>query len=127
MEYVALVTLLLLVQYFFFVMQAGMARGKDTVVAPATTGDEMYERKSRVQMNTLEQLIITLPAMWVCAHYFNANVAAIAGVTFLIGRFIFSFLYIRDPKSRAPGFIIGFFANIILLGCGLFGVVTTMM
>lgn len=127
MEYVALVTLLLLVQYFFFVMQAGMARGKDTVVAPATTGDEMYERKSRVQINTLEQLIITLPAMWVCAHYFNVNVAAIGGLAFLLGRFIYSFLYIRAPKSRAPGFIIGFFANIALLGCGLYGVVTTMM
>jgi uncharacterized membrane protein YecN with MAPEG domain len=123
MEYVALVSLLLLVQYFYFVMQAGWARGKDTVVAPATTGDEMYERKSRVQMNTLEQLIVTLPAMWICAHYFSANVAAILGLAFLIGRFIYSFLYIREPKSRAPGFIIGFFANIILIGCGLYGVV----
>lgn len=127
MEYVALVSLLLLVQYFFFVMQAGMARGKDTVVAPATTGDEMYERKSRVQMNTLEQLIITLPAMWICAHYFSANVAAIVGFVFLIGRFIYSFMYINEPKSRAPGFIIGFFANIILIGCALYGVVMQMI
>lgn len=127
MEYVALVTLLLLVQYFFFVMQAGMARGKDTVVAPATTGDEMYERKSRVQMNTLEQLIITLPAIWICAHYFSANVAAILGFIFLIGRFAYSFLYIREPKSRGPGFIIGFFANIILIGCALYGVITQIM
>lgn len=127
MAYVALVSLLLLIQYFFFVMQAGMARGKDTVVAPATTGDEMYERKSRVQMNTLEQLIITLPAMWICAHYFSANVAAILGFVFLIGRFIYSFMYINEPKSRAPGFIIGFFANIILIGCALYGVVLKMI
>jgi uncharacterized membrane protein YecN with MAPEG domain len=127
MAYVALVSLLLLVQYFFFVLQAGMARGKDTVVAPATTGDEMYERKSRVQMNTLEQLIITLPAMWICAHYFSANVAAILGFVFLIGRFIYSFMYINEPKSRALGFIIGFFANIILIGCSLYGVVMQMI
>lgn len=127
MEYVALVTLLLLVQYFFFVMQAGMARGKDTVVAPAITGEEIYERKSRVQINTLEQLIITLPAMWLCAHYFNTNVAAIMGLAFLIGRFIYSILYIREPKSRAPGFIIGFFANIILVGCAFYGVISQMI
>ena len=127
MAYVALVTLLILVQYFFFMMQAGFARGKDTVVAPATTGDEMYERKSRVQMNTLEQIIITLPAMWVCAHYFRADVAAILGWVFIIGRFYYSYLYIKTPKSRGPGFMIGFLANVILIGCGLFGVISTMM
>lgn len=127
MEYVALVTLLILIQYFYFVMQAGMARGKDTVVAPATSGDETYERKSRVQMNTLEQMIITLPAMWICAHYFSPKVAAILGLTFLIGRFAYSFLYIREPKSRAPGFIIGFFANIGLTGCALYGVIVQML
>jgi len=126
MTYVALITLLILAQYFFFVMQAGMARGKDTVVAPAITGDEMYERKSRVQMNTLEQLIITLPAMWICAQYFRADVAAIMGLAFLIGRFLYSYLYIKNPKSRAPGFIIGFFANIILIGAGLYGVITSL-
>lgn len=124
MEYVALVTLLILVQYFFFFMQAGMARGKDTVVAPATSGDEMYERKSRVQMNTLEQMMITLPAMWVCAHYFSPKIAAILGLVFLIGRFAYSFLYVREPKSRAPGFMIGFIANVGLTGCALYGVIT---
>jgi len=126
MTYVALVTLLILAQYFFFVMQAGMARGKDTVVAPATTGDEIYERKARVQLNTLEQLIITLPAMWICAQYFRADVAAIMGLAFLIGRFLYSYLYIKNPKSRAPGFVIGFFANVILLATGLYGVIVSL-
>ncbi len=126
MTLVALVTLLILAQYFFFVMQAGMARGKDTVVAPATTGDEMYERKARVQLNTLEQLIITLPAMWICAQYFRADLAAIMGLAFLVGRFLYSYLYIKNPTSRAPGFIIGFFANVILLSTGMYGVVLTL-
>ena len=84
MSYVALVTLLLLIQYMYFTLQTGLARGKDTVVAPATTGDVMYERKSRVQINTLEQLMVTLPAMWVCAHYFRPDVAAILGAIFFL-------------------------------------------
>ncbi len=125
MAYVALVTLIILVQYFFFVMQAGLARGKDTVVAPATTGDEMYERKSRVQMNTLEQLMITLPALWICAHYFRPDVAALSGLAFVIGRFMYSYLYIKNPKSRGPGFAIGLLANVILIGCGLYGVIAS--
>lgn len=127
MQYVALVTLLILVQYLYFMMQTGMARGKDTVVAPAITGDETYERKSRVQINTLEQLIITLPAMWLCAHYFSANVAAILGLVFLIGRCLFSFLYNKEPKSRGAGFVIGFLANVGLIGCGLYGVIAPMI
>lgn len=127
MSYVALVTLLLLIQYMYFTLQAGMARGKDTVVAPATTGDEMYERKSRVQINTLEQLAVTLPAMWVCAHYFRADVAAVLGGIFFLSRFAFSALYIKDPKSRAPGFIPGFFANVGLVICSLFGVISQLI
>ncbi|MFT6408654.1 MAG: putative MAPEG superfamily protein [Arenicella sp.] len=127
MTYVALVTLVILIQYFYFMMQAGMARGKDTVVAPAITGDEMYERRSRVQINTLEQLIITLPAIMICAHYFRPDVAAILGWAFIIGRFVYSYSYIKEPKSRGAGFMIGFLANVILIGCGLYGIIASML
>ncbi len=127
MAYVALVTLLILIQYIFFAMQAGKARGKDTVVAPATTGNEMYERKSRVQINTLEQLIVILPAMMICAHYFRPDVAAILGWVFIIGRFVYSYSYTKDPKSRGLGFGIGFLASIILIGCGLYGIIASMI
>ncbi|MBL4671663.1 MAG: MAPEG family protein [Arenicella sp.] len=127
MAYVALVTLLILIQYIFFVIQAGKARGKDNVVAPATTGDEMYERKSRVQINTLEQLIITLPAIMICAHYFRPDVAAILGWVFIIGRFVYSYSYTKDPKTRGLGFTIGFLANVILIGCGLYGIIASMI
>ena len=53
MAYVALVTLLLLVQYFVFTLLVGAARGKSGIQAPAVTGDENFERAYRVQMNTL--------------------------------------------------------------------------
>lgn len=127
MAYVALVTLAILIQYLFFMIQTGRARGKDAVVAPAITGEEMYERKSRVQINTLEQLIITLPAIMICAHYFRPDVAAILGWVFIIGRFVYSYSYTKDPKSRGIGFIIGFLANVILIGCGLFGIIASMI
>ena len=113
MSYVILVTALLLIQYTFFAMRAGAARVKGEVTAPATSGDDNFERCLRVQMNTLEQLAVTLPAMWICAVYFRADVAAILGAAFLIGRFIYSAAYLNDPSKRGLGMMIGFIANML--------------
>ena len=126
MAYVALITLLILIQYLYFAIRAGGARGKGDVKAPAMTGDENFERALRVQLNTLEQIVITLPAMWVCAHYFRADVAAILGAVFLVGRFVYSSGYLGDPTKRGPGMIISMIANAGLIGCGLFAVVMKM-
>lgn len=123
MSYVILVTALLLIQYQFFAMRAGGARGKGDVKAPAMTGDDHFERNLRVQINTLEQLIVTLPAMWICAIYFRADVAAVLGAIFLIGRFIYSSGYLQDPAKRGPGMIIGFVANLLLIVSCLYSAV----
>ncbi len=124
MLYVALVTLLLLLQYMVFIMLCGAARAKSGLKAPAVTGDENFERTYRVQMNTLEQLLITLPAMWVSAMYFMPVVAAALGLFFFIGRTIYRGAYVRDPSTRGLGMAIGFLANVGLLLTGLWGVLT---
>ena len=124
MTYVILVTILLLLQFMYFMGLAGSARGKADIKAPATTGDEAYERANRVHLNTLEQLIITLPAMWICAVYFRTDVAAILGAAFLVGRFVYAAAYQKDPSKRGTGMMIGFLANIALLLCGLYVVVS---
>lgn len=123
MQYVALVTLLLLVQYTVYTMMCGMARGKDTVVAPATSGDEKFERAFRVQMNTLEQLMVTLPAMWVCAHFYSPTAAAGLGAVFMIGRLLYRQAYMKDPSTRGTGMMIGFFANMVMIVLGLWGAI----
>jgi uncharacterized membrane protein YecN with MAPEG domain len=120
MSYVILVTVLLLVQYTHFALRAGGARGKGDVQAPAMSGDENFERCLRVQINTLEQLVVTLPSMWICAIYFRYDVAAALGFAFLVGRFVYSAAYISDPSKRGTGMIIGFVANVALLLCCLY-------
>ena len=89
MEFVALVTLLLLFQYMTFMMLCGAARAKADIKAPAMSGDENFERALRVQLNTLEQMVITLPAMWVSGMYFNPTVAAVLGLAFFLGRLLY--------------------------------------
>ena len=122
MQYVAIVTLLLLVQYTAYSLLCGLARG-DKVTAPATSGDEKYERAFRVQMNTLEQMAVTLPAMWVCAYFFSPLWAAGLGVMFMVGRLVYRQAYMRDPASRGTGMIIGFLANVGLVVLGLWGAI----
>jgi len=123
MEFVAFVTLLLLTQYLFFMAMTGKARDELGIKAPATTGDEVFERILRVQLNTLEQLMITLPAMWLCAHYFSTSFAGIMGLVFLAGRVLYRKAYIADPTTRGTGMMTGFLANIFLLVTAAMGII----
>jgi glutathione S-transferase len=104
MTYVVIVVALALVQFLAFGSAVGWARGKYQVAAPATTGNEIFERYFRVQMNTLEQLVVFLPAIWMFATQVSASWAAGLGAVYLAGRLIYFFSYTRDPKSRGLGF-----------------------
>ena len=67
MAYVTAIVMLALVQYFYFIIEVGRARGRFGVAAPATSGNEEFERYFRVQQNTLEQLIMFIPAIYATA------------------------------------------------------------
>ena len=123
MELVAIVSALAIIEYMAFAMRVGMARGKYEVEAPATTGNEIFERHYRVQMNTLEQLIIFLPALWMFANFASASIGAGVGAVFLVGRLLYAAGYVSDPKKRGTGFLLGFVANVVLVLGSLGGAV----
>ena len=121
MELVAVVTTLIVLEYFVFMMLVGMARGKSGVQAPATTGDPLLERTLRVQMNTLEQLAIVIPSMWLFGLYVSGTYAAALGLVFAIARIIYYRGYVADPAKRAVGFGIGLLATLALLFGAIYG------
>jgi uncharacterized MAPEG superfamily protein len=104
MPYVALVTFLALLEYQFFGIMVGRARGRYSIAAPATTGHEVFERYFRVHMNTLEQLALFLPALWIFGYYVSEVWAAGLGTIWIVGRAIYCMLYVKEPKSRTLGF-----------------------
>jgi glutathione S-transferase len=104
MNLVDLVAMGALLQFIFFGAQVGQARGKFGVAAPAVTGHEGFERIYRVQMNTLELLVVLLPAMYAAARYWPAWAVAAAGAVYLVGRFIYWRAYVTAPASRGLGF-----------------------
>ena len=123
MELVAIVTLLALLECSFFAFRCGTLRQKYGVQAPATTGDPVWERYYRVHHNTLEQLVIFLPALWLFAQYVNPLVGAALGLVFLVGRILYYNGYTADPAKRSTGFVVGYLATALLLIGGLGGAV----
>ncbi|HEY8053529.1 MAG: MAPEG family protein [Steroidobacterales bacterium] len=115
MSLVHLVIALALVEFLAFGWEVGRARGRFNVPAPATTGNTTFECYFRVQMNTLEQLVIFIPSMVMFAHYWGANIAAALGVLFIIGRAIYFYGYTRAPERRSLGFLLSALPNLTLL------------
>lgn len=119
MEAIAVVTILALLQFYLFGFQVGQMRVKHGVKAPATTGHPEFERMFRVQQNTMEQLVMFLPAVWIYVWLGKPLWAAALGLVFIVGRFIFKRGYVADPSKRGLGFAISSVAVAILMIGGL--------
>jgi glutathione S-transferase len=115
MPYVAIVTVVALLQFFWFGWQVGAARGKYNIAAPAVSGNEAFERVFRVHMNTLEQLVVFLPTLWIFGFFVSPIWAAAIGVVFIIGRALYARSYVNDPKRRTLGFAMSAIPQLVLL------------
>jgi hypothetical protein len=119
----AIVTIAALVVFMVTGGRVGAARGKHGVAAPATTGHEIFERHFRVQMNTLEQLVLFLPGLWLWTLYWGELVAVILGLIWIVGRSLYMVSYVREPKSREIGFAMTVLPTIVLLIGSLAGAI----
>ena len=126
-EYTAIVTLLILMQFMLFSIQVGSMRVKHGVKAPAIAGHPEFERMFRIQQNTMEQLVVFVPALWIYAYLVNPLWGAGIGLLFIIGRFVYRAAYLKDPASRSNGFTIGVLATAVLLVWSLVAAVISLI
>lgn len=112
---VAIVTLLSLLVYVWMILRIPGARRRTGIDAPAMTGDPELERHIRVQANTVEWLVIYLPALWLFAIYWNDLVAAALGAVWILGRIVYALGYAAAPEKREVGFIIQALATAALV------------
>lgn len=121
MELVTIVLGLVLLQYTFFSIMVGKARGTYNINAPAVSGHEIFERYYRVQQNTLELLIVFVPGIFLFAMYVHNLTAAGLGLVFFIGRLLYYKSYVSNPKSRGIGFTLTFLSAHVLIIGGMVG------
>jgi uncharacterized membrane protein YecN with MAPEG domain len=123
MELVAVVAGLALLELVWFGVQTGRARGRYKIEAPAVTGHPIFERHFRVQQNTIEQIVVFLPALFLFATYVHAPTAAGLGAVYLVGRLVYERGYVADPAKRGVGFALTSIPSLLLLLGGLVGAV----
>ncbi len=125
----AAVTVLAVLFFLYTGMLVGHMRRKHGVQAPAVTGAPEFERAFRVQTNTLEQVVLFLPLLWLATVYpvVSGYLAPGLGLVWLMGRVFYSSGYMADPAKRSLGFNIGAAAVLGLLALSIVGIVHAWM
>ena len=126
MPLVELLALVAVVEYLAFGMLVARARGKYKVAAPAITGHPVFERFYRVHANTMEMLIVFLPALWIAGRYASPLLVGGFGALFVVARVWYAIAYVREPKSRELPFVLGMTASSVLVITALVGVLRSL-
>lgn len=119
----SLITALAVILFMVVTKNVGGARGRYKVQVPATSGHPDFERYYRVQMNTLEALVMFLPSLWLFAVYASPEGASMLGFAWLIGRVLYARGYYIEAKKRVTGFVISILASTVLVIGGMVGIV----
>jgi glutathione S-transferase len=122
MVWPSLVTVSALILYLVVIINVGRARYQYKIMPPQVSGDPNFERVFRVQQNTLEQLVLFLPALWLFSLFVSPIWGAGIGVIWLIGRILFAWGYYQAAEKRTAGFGISTLATFALLGGSLVGI-----
>lgn len=123
----SLVTIAALLLYFVLILNVGRARYKYQIMPPQVSGNPDFERVLRVQENTLEHLIIFLPALWLFSYFVSPLWASVLGAAWIVGRALYAWGYYQAPEKRFPGFGLSMLATLALLLGGLGGVILLMI
>ncbi len=115
-----------LIQFIYFGIEVGRARGRFGVQAPAVSGHPEFDRYFRVHMNTLEQLIVIIPSAIAFATTVGDLWAAIAVAVYIIGRIIYFTSYVKDPASRSVGFMVSAVPGMVMVIGSIIGALLAM-
>jgi glutathione S-transferase len=118
-----LAILIALLVYFGLGAVVGAARGKFNVPAPQSSGHPEFDKRNRVHMNTLEQLVMFVPAAMFAAPVLGDPMTATLALIWSVGRLLYARAYYVDPAKRSLGFLLTFLPTIILIVAAAWGAI----
>ncbi|HEX5279968.1 MAG TPA: MAPEG family protein [Micropepsaceae bacterium] len=121
----AIDTLLAAFVTFVFGGYVGYMRGKWKILAPATAGHPDFERAFRIHSNTVENLVLFIPLLWVASAFYGGTIPFWLGVAWVISRLVYAWGYSRqNTQLRGPGALLGFVSLLGLLVLSAIGLAT---
>jgi glutathione S-transferase len=100
--YPALATIVAVIVYFSQSIFVAIGRSKHGVALPKTTGvNEDFDRIWRVHYNTLEQMPVFLPLLWIFALTVSSFYAFVFGILWSIGRIGYMVGYYKSVQGRS--------------------------
>ena len=124
----AVITLLAVLVTLWTAILVARTRRRVGIFPPAMTGSPELDCALRVQGNTLEQIVIFLPSLWLAALYFQGWIPPLIGLVWCLGRVIFALTYKpANPGKRFIGFQLTVFPTLILVILAGIGIVQAWM
>jgi glutathione S-transferase len=118
-----LAILVALAIYFGLGAVVGAARGKFGVPAPQASGHPEFDKRNRVHINTLEQLVIFVPAAMFAAPVLGDPATAVIALVWSVGRLLYARSYYVDPAKRSLGFLLTILPSFILFIAAAWGAI----
>lgn len=100
----------------------GYLRGKHKIAAPAVVGHPQFERAHRTHLNTVENLALMIPFLWIASAFYGGQLPFWFGLLWVVSRILYAIGYAQaNPQLREPGAGIGFLALAGLLVLSVIG------
>ena len=100
----------------------GYLRGKHKIKAPSVVGHPQFERAHRTHLNTVENLVLMLPLLWIASVFYGGQIPFWLGLVWVISRIVYAIGYAQtNPQLREPGSGLGYLALIGLLVLSVIG------
>ncbi len=123
MHLAAIDTLLAAFLTFALGGRAGILRARHRIEAPACVGHPDFERAFRIHSNTVENLVLMIPLLWIASAYYGGQLPFWIGLVWVVSRLVYAVGYAqKNTQLRTPGAGIGILCLLALLVLGALGV-----
>ncbi|XP_032885619.1 leukotriene C4 synthase [Amblyraja radiata] len=100
--FLALVTVLGVLEQAYFSLQVIYARRKFHISPPRTSGNEDFERVYRAQTNCTEYFPMFLSILWIAGLFCSQAMAVCVGILYLYSRYKYFKGYAESAQNRLP-------------------------